>query len=80
MKVMSSLFGGQRLTVREAALRRRASAGMPRLVGTPVDVADELERLAGASACDGLDVTGTHTPASYECEYTGATLRENLVG
>ena len=66
----------------------------PVFVGTPSDVADQLEEWHG-SACDGFVVSATHMPGSYDDfvdlvvpelqrrgvfrkEYEGSTLRENL--
>jgi FMN-dependent oxidoreductase (nitrilotriacetate monooxygenase family) len=77
-------FSG-RATVRE----------FPLFVGSPTDVADQMEEWFLGEACDGFVVAATHVPGSYEDfvrlvipelqrrgsfqkDYAGATLRENL--
>ena len=67
---------------------------MPIFLGTPSDVADQLEEWHG-SACDGFVLAATHIPGTYDdfvrlvvpelqrrgvyhTEYAGTTLRENL--
>lgn len=66
----------------------------PVFIGSPSDVADQLEEWHG-TACDGFVVSATHMPGSYEDfvdlvvpelqrrnvfrkDYAGTTLRENL--
>jgi alkanesulfonate monooxygenase SsuD/methylene tetrahydromethanopterin reductase-like flavin-dependent oxidoreductase (luciferase family) len=66
----------------------------PRFVGTPKQIADELEQWFN-TCCDGFVVAATHIPGGYEdfvrlvvpelqrrglhhTEYKGPTLRENL--
>ena len=66
----------------------------PRFVGTPVQIADQMEEWFG-SACDGFVIAAAYTPGSYEDfvrlvvpelqrrglhrrEYEGATLRDSL--
>jgi FMN-dependent oxidoreductase (nitrilotriacetate monooxygenase family) len=39
---------------------------LPLFVGTPKDVADEMEAWYAGRACDGFVVAATHVPASYE--------------
>ena len=66
----------------------------PRFVGTPKQIADQMEEWFG-SACDGFVIAAAYVPGSYEDfvrlvvpelqrrglhrrSYEGATLRENL--
>ena len=67
---------------------------MPIFLGTPSDIADQLEEWHG-SACDGFVLAATHVPGTYDdfvrlvvpelqrrgiyhTDYAGTTLRENL--
>lgn len=88
--------GGAPVTVREAALIYAEGMGMPRLVGTPSDIADQLEVFMDEGGADGFMLAATYTPGCFEefvdlvvpelqrrgrfrTEYTGPTLRENLL-
>ena len=62
---LTTLFGGS-MTVREAALRWGASVGMPQVVGTPEQVADQLEALHEEGGGDGFNLTPTYTPGSFD--------------
>lgn len=39
---------------------------MPRLVGTPADIADQLEHFADDGGADGFMLIATHTPGCFE--------------
>jgi FMN-dependent oxidoreductase (nitrilotriacetate monooxygenase family) len=84
------------LTLGEAARRFAISELCPQLVGTPVDIADEMQDLFESGACDGFMLTPTVFPGTFEqftrsvvpelqkralfrTQYSGRTLRENLV-
>lgn len=58
--------GGGGLTLREAALRYGTSMMAPQLVGTASDVADRMQELFEAGACDGFIVTPTVFPGNFE--------------
>jgi FMN-dependent oxidoreductase (nitrilotriacetate monooxygenase family) len=58
--------GGAPVTVREAALIYAEGMGMPRLVGTPSDIADQLEHFADAGGADGFMLVATYTPGCFE--------------
>ncbi|MBR0857737.1 NtaA/DmoA family FMN-dependent monooxygenase [Bradyrhizobium liaoningense] len=66
MKAMSASFENRRFTLREAAVRWGLAVGMPQLVGTPEQVADQLERIWRETGCHGFNVTPTITPSSIE--------------
>jgi long-chain alkane monooxygenase len=66
MKAMSASFENKRFTLREAAIRWGLAVGMPQLVGTPAQVADQLEAIWRETGCHGFNVTPTITPASVE--------------
>jgi long-chain alkane monooxygenase len=58
--------GGAPVTVREAALIYAEGMGMPRLVGTPSDIADQLEHFMDAGGADGFMLAATYTPGCFE--------------
>ena len=58
--------GGAPVTVREAALIYAEGMGMPRLVGTPADIADQLEHFIDAGGADGFMLAATYTPGCFE--------------
>lgn len=66
MKAMSASFDNRRFTLREAAVRWGLAVGMPQLVGTPEQVADQLEAIWRETGCHGFNVTPTITPSSAE--------------
>jgi alkanesulfonate monooxygenase SsuD/methylene tetrahydromethanopterin reductase-like flavin-dependent oxidoreductase (luciferase family) len=45
---------------------RGTLAEHPRFIGTPKDVADELEEWFATEACDGFVLAATHMPGAYE--------------
>jgi len=59
-------LGREALTLREAAKIYGASVGMPQIVGTPEQVADQLEILIEETGGDGFNITPTYTPGSFD--------------
>lgn len=57
---------GAPVTVREAALIYAEGMGMPRLVGTATDIADQLEYFADEGGADGFMLAATYTPGCFE--------------
>jgi long-chain alkane monooxygenase len=57
---------GTPLTVREAALYYAQGMGMPIAVGSPRDIADQMEHYMDAGGADGFMLIATHTPGCYE--------------
>jgi alkanesulfonate monooxygenase SsuD/methylene tetrahydromethanopterin reductase-like flavin-dependent oxidoreductase (luciferase family) len=58
--------GGAPVTVKEAALIYAEGMGMPRLVGTPSDIADQLEHFMDVGGADGFMLVATYTPGCFE--------------
>lgn len=54
------------VTVEEAALIYAQSMGMPRAVGTPKDVADQMEYYMDEGGADGFMLAATYTPGCFE--------------
>ena len=54
------------MTVLEAALIYAEGMGMPRLVGTPADIADQLEHFMDDGGADGFMLAATYTPGCFE--------------
>jgi alkanesulfonate monooxygenase SsuD/methylene tetrahydromethanopterin reductase-like flavin-dependent oxidoreductase (luciferase family) len=57
---------GAPVTVREAAMIYAQGMGMPVLVGTPSDVADQLEIFMEEGGADGFMLIATYTPGCFE--------------
>jgi long-chain alkane monooxygenase len=58
--------GGAPVTVHEAAKIYAEGMGMPRLVGTPADIADQLEVFIDEGGADGFMLAATYTPGCFE--------------
>jgi FMN-dependent oxidoreductase (nitrilotriacetate monooxygenase family) len=56
----------ENLTLGEAAMRFATSELTPQIVGTPAQVADELEHMFNERGCDGFMITPFHMPGSFE--------------
>ena len=54
------------VTVKEAALIYAQGMGMPVLVGTPSDIADQLEIFMDEGGADGFMLAATYTPGCFE--------------
>jgi FMN-dependent oxidoreductase (nitrilotriacetate monooxygenase family) len=66
IKAMSSMFGDNNITLREA-LRMSGLAGLiPTVYGSPEDVADELEHIWRETGCHGFNLTPAIVPGGYE--------------
>ena len=65
MKAMSASFENKRFTLREAAVRWGLAVGIPQLVGTPEQVADQLESIWRETGCHGFNLTPTITPSIF---------------
>jgi FMN-dependent oxidoreductase (nitrilotriacetate monooxygenase family) len=59
-------LSGQGMTLAEVGRRYGESVLVPQLAGTPGDVADRLEALFAAGACDGFVVTPAHLPHGFD--------------
>ena len=66
MKAFSSIVGDRPLTLREVAARWGLAAGMPQLIGTPEQIADQIETLWRETGCHGFNVTPHVMPSSVE--------------
>jgi long-chain alkane monooxygenase len=66
MKAMSAGFGGRPFTLREAAMKWGTSIGKPQIVGTPEQVADEMELYWRETGCHAFNMTPTIMPSSVE--------------
>jgi len=58
--------GGAPVTVKEAALIYAEGMGMPRLIGTAADIADQLEHFLDEGGADGFMLAATYTPGCFE--------------
>jgi FMN-dependent oxidoreductase (nitrilotriacetate monooxygenase family) len=63
---MYTKVAGKRLTLREMALMHGQSVGFPQIVGTPAQVADQLEAYYDQAGGDGFMLTMPYTPGSIE--------------
>jgi FMN-dependent oxidoreductase (nitrilotriacetate monooxygenase family) len=58
--------GGSPVSVREAAKIYAQGMGMPVAVGTPADIADQMEYYADEGGADGFMLIATYTPGCFE--------------
>jgi FMN-dependent oxidoreductase (nitrilotriacetate monooxygenase family) len=66
INAMSSMFGDNDITLREA-LRMSGLAGLiPTVLGSPEDVANELEYIWRETGCHGFNLTPAIVPGGYE--------------
>lgn len=56
----------ERLTLREIGKRYGATVAMPQIVGTPDQVADQMEDILEEAGGDGFNITPTYTPSSFD--------------
>jgi FMN-dependent oxidoreductase (nitrilotriacetate monooxygenase family) len=63
---MYTRVAGRRLTLREMAMRHGQSVGFPQLVGTPEQVADQLEEYFERAGGDGFMLTMAYAPGAIE--------------
>lgn len=66
MKAFSNVVGDRPMTLREVAIRWGLAVGKPQIVGTPEQVADEMERIWRETGCYGYNVTPTVMASSVE--------------
>ncbi len=66
MKAMSGGLDGKPFTLREAAMRWGLAVGMPQIIGSPEQVADQLEHIWRETGCHAFNVTPTISPSSIE--------------
>jgi alkanesulfonate monooxygenase SsuD/methylene tetrahydromethanopterin reductase-like flavin-dependent oxidoreductase (luciferase family) len=66
LMALANMTGDGNATARDAARVFGASVGMPQLVGTPEQVADQMEHLWRASGCHGFNITPTTNLKSIE--------------
>jgi FMN-dependent oxidoreductase (nitrilotriacetate monooxygenase family) len=58
--------GGAPVTVKEAAMIYAQGMGMPVAVGTPADIADQMEHYMDDGGADGFMLAATYTPGCFE--------------
>lgn len=58
--------GGAPVTIREAALYYAQGMGMPIAVGTPADIADQMEHYMDEGGADGFMLISSYTPGCFE--------------
>jgi FMN-dependent oxidoreductase (nitrilotriacetate monooxygenase family) len=66
LQALTNLAGDGNATIRDAARAFGVSNGMPQLVGTPEQVADQLETLWRESGCHGFNITPAANIKSIE--------------
>jgi FMN-dependent oxidoreductase (nitrilotriacetate monooxygenase family) len=66
MKAFSGIVGDRPLTIREVAIKWGLAVGMPQLIGTAEQVADQLEQIWRETGCAGFNLTPTVMPTSVE--------------
>jgi len=66
LMALANMTGDGNATARDAARVFGATAGMPQLVGTPEQVADQLTHLWRMSGCHGFNITPTTNIRSVE--------------
>jgi len=57
---------GELLTVREVAQRHGQSVGLPQMVGTPAQIADQMEAYFDEVGGDGFMLSPIYTPGAIE--------------
>ena len=57
---------GTPMTVTEVAVRHGQSVGIPQFVGTPADIADQMEAYIGEVGGDGFMLSAIHSPGAVE--------------
>lgn len=66
MKAFSNIVDDKPLTLREVAIRWGLSVGKPQIVGSPEQVADQLEHIWRETGCYGYNMTPAIVPSSVE--------------
>lgn len=66
MKAFAGAMGERPFTLREVAIRWGLAVGIPQVVGTPEQVADQMEHIWRESGCHAFNLTPTIMPSSVE--------------
>jgi alkanesulfonate monooxygenase SsuD/methylene tetrahydromethanopterin reductase-like flavin-dependent oxidoreductase (luciferase family) len=66
MKTFSNIVGEKPLTLRDVAIRWGLAVGMPQIVGSPEQVADQMETIWRETGCHGFNVTPNIMPVSID--------------
>ena len=66
VRAMSSMFGDERISLREAVRLSGLAGLIPQLLGAPEEIADELETIWRETGCHGFNVTPAVVPGGYE--------------
>lgn len=66
MKAFSNIEGDKPLTLREVAIKWGLAVGKPQLVGSPEQVADQMEHIWRETGCYGFNITPTVMASSVE--------------
>ena len=66
MKAFANIVGDRPLTLREVAIRWGLSVGMPQIVGSPEQVADQMEAIWRETGCHGYNITPHIMPSSID--------------
>ena len=66
MKAFANIVDDKPLTLREVAVRWGLSVGMPQIVGTPEQVADQMENIWRETGCHGYNITPHVMPGSID--------------
>ncbi|CAN7663071.1 NtaA/DmoA family FMN-dependent monooxygenase [Phenylobacterium sp. LjRoot225] len=64
MKAFTSILGDRPFTLRDVAIKWGLSVGMPQIVGSPEQVADQMEEIWRETGCLGFNVTPHVMPSS----------------
>lgn len=66
VKAMSAMFGDNNITLREAVRMSGLAGLIPTVIGSPQEVADELEHIWRETGCHGFNLTPAVVPGGYE--------------
>lgn len=66
VKAMSAMFGDNNITLREAVRMSGLAGLIPTVIGSPEEVADELEHIWRETGCHGFNLTPAVVPGGYE--------------
>jgi FMN-dependent oxidoreductase (nitrilotriacetate monooxygenase family) len=66
MKAFSNIVGDKPLTLREVAIKWGLAVGMPQIIGSPEQVAEQIETIWRETGCHGYNVTPHVMPSSIE--------------
>jgi alkanesulfonate monooxygenase len=65
-RLLAEVARRERLSIRELAQRVALTSGHRLVIGTPADVADQLEEWVSAGGCDGYNVAPAHLPGGFD--------------